>query len=57
MPGERDKLEMTCEAESLLVMSTDRALLERLEALVREAVQSEEAILRAIVSADPDMLE
>ena len=57
MPDECDKLEMTCETESLLVISTDRALLERVQALVREAAQSEEAILRAIADADPDMLE
>ncbi len=57
MPGEGDKLEMTCETESLLVMNTDRALLERVEAVVREAAQSEEAILRAIADADPDLLE
>ena len=57
MPDKRDKLEFTCEAESLLIMSVDRALLERVEALVREVAQSEEAILRAIASADPDLLE
>lgn len=57
MPGERHKLEFTCESESLLIMSEDRVLLERIEALVRDAAQSEEAILRAIADADPDLLE
>lgn len=57
MPSEHSKLEFTCESESLLIMGQDRALLERVEALVRQAVENDETILRAIADADSDLLE
>jgi hypothetical protein len=38
-------------------MGQDRALLERVEMLVRQAAEDEEIILRAIADADPDLLE
>lgn len=57
LPDKRTSLEFTCETESLLVMSEDRALLEGVEILVRQAAEDEETILRAIADADPDLLE
>jgi hypothetical protein len=57
MPDEGPQMEFTCEAESLLIMSQDEALLKRVESLVLQAAQSEEAILDAIANADPDLLE
>ena len=57
MPDKLHKLELNCEAESLLLMSDDQALLQEIGVLLHNTAQNEEAILQAIADADPDMLE
>lgn len=57
MPDELEKLELSCESESMLLMSQGQVLLKRIEEMIQANAQSEAAILRAIARANPDMLE
>lgn len=57
MSRSRYKLEFLSEAGGLLITCNDRRLLERVKSVIRQAIRSEDTIVRAIKNADPGLLE